>query len=211
MVIFFQVYQWHHTTKVAPYNKISKDLSSSALLGDISIPQRGAMVGGGGYGLIGRHLLLGGKGYGASQGKVANSRGSVEMGHAYGFFNFGYMATPWKGFFPYVFGGVGGGGASMKIHNLSGSTMEFGGISVKPDEKVDLSVGGTAFEIGAGLHHFFGSKYGGFKLGLELGYSFAPLDSQWGSGEALAANLDHYTPGMAYLTVTIGGGKVTLD
>lgn len=195
----------------AGYKQITKDLSSPSLLGEIQISGRGTVFGGGGYGLIGKHLLLGGKGYGAGFGKVANANGEVEMGQAYGFFNFGYMATPWKGFFPYIFGGVGGGGASMTIKNNSGNTFDMGGLQIKSGEKVNLSVGGSGFEVGAGIHHFFGGKYSGVKLGLEAGYSFTPLNNQWGEGDAIATTLSKYSPGMTYITVTIGGGKVVLE
>lgn len=190
------------------FGSLEKDLSVPSLMGLVTLPNSGTALGGGGFGVIGKHLLLGGKGYAGAFRTATSPNGTVDAGQAYGLFNFGYLNPLPKGFFGYVYGGIGGGGASAKIKNQSGNTWEFGGFQIKNGESGDLGTGGMAADCGLGIFRFLPSEAGGFLLGLQAGYTSGLSSQNWKNGDHVANNLSAWRPGLFYLTLCIGGGGI---
>lgn len=191
------------------FGTLAEDLSVPSLMGSATVKNSGVYVGGGGFGVIGKHLMLGGKGYAGGFGRTEGPRGTIEAGHGWGFFNFGYLYPAPKGVFGYIYGGIGGGGASAKIQNRSGNTWEFGGFQIKDGESGTLGTGGMGVDAGIGIFRFLPAEAGGFKVGLELGYTSGLGTQLWNNGDKHANNLRGWNPSMLYLTLCIGGGGIT--
>lgn len=190
------------------FGTLEKDLSVPSLMGSASLNTTGRYIGGGGFGVIGKHLMLGGKGYAGAFGKAESASGTIETGQGWGFFNIGYLIPAPKGFFAYLYGGVGGGGASAKITNKSGNTWEFGGFQIKDGETGTLGTGGMGTDFGIGFFRFLHEELGGFKVGLELGYTSGLGKQKWQNETRTANNLGSWNPGMIYFTLCIGGGAI---
>lgn len=190
------------------FGTLAEDLSVPSLMGSVSLKSTGTYIGGGGFGVIGKHLMLGGKGYAGAFGQASGAKGTVETGHAWGFFNAGYLLPAPRGIFGYVYGGIGGGGASAKITNNSGNTWEFGGFQIKDGQTGTLGTGGMGIDVGLGLFRFLPEEAGGFKVGLEIGYSSGLGNQLWNNGDKEANNLRSWNPGMLYFTLCIGGGAI---
>jgi hypothetical protein len=105
------------------FGTLAHDLSVPSLMGSVTQKSNGTYIGGGGFGVIGKHLMLGGKGYAGAFSKAEGTKGTLETGHGWGFFNLGYLIPAPKGIFGYVYGGVGGGGASANALETSAPKM----------------------------------------------------------------------------------------
>lgn len=194
---------------VSGFGSLEKDLSVPSLMGTVSLKTSGICIGGGGYGVIGEHFMLGGKGFAASFPKAFSGNSSVQCSQGWGFFNFGYMKKLKGGINIYGYGGVGGGGASAKIDNQSGNTWVFGSTQLKSGESATFDAGNYGLDVGLGIFRFFPSESGGFKLGLEIGRAGMSGSQNWENSNQAVPNLSPWNPGMFYFTLSVGGGGVS--
>ncbi|MBL7812862.1 MAG: hypothetical protein JNL57_11610 [Bacteroidetes bacterium] len=188
------------------FGNLARDLSVPSLMGSASVKGSGTSIGGGGFGLVGKHLLLGGKGFAGAFGKSTGPNGTLQTGHGWGFFNVGYLKPIPSRWWGYFYGGFGGGGASAELTNQSGSTWEFGGFQIKNGEKGSVGTGGMGFDAGVGAFRFLPSPAGGFMVGIQAGYCSGIGTQFWKNGSKQANNLAAWRPQMAYITLCIGGG-----
>jgi hypothetical protein len=190
------------------FGHLDENLSAPALMGPVNLSRTGVFIGGGGFGLAGKHLLLGGKGFAADFGSIRTERGTAKASQGWGFFNFGYLHELPGEIWSYAFCGLGGGGAGVQLSNSSGHTWDFGEFEIRDGQSASIGTGGMGIDFGLGVQKFFPDSRGGFKVGLELGASLGMTSERWNSANIYAENLGYWNPQMLYFALCIGGGAI---
>lgn len=190
------------------FGDLDENLSVPNLMGPVNMGRTGVYIGGGGYGIAGKHLLLGGKGFAADFGNTRTEQGNAKASQGWGFFNCGYIMEAPGEMWAYAFGGIGGGGATVQLSNSSGHTWDFGPFEIRDGQSASIGTGGMGLDFGVGLQKFFPDNKGGFKVGLELGACVGMSSQRWNSANVYAGNLGYWNPQMIYFTLCIGGGAI---
>lgn len=144
------------------YKTLSNDFVSFGGGGHIVIDD--LVIGGEGHSLVGKEENIG-KGY----------KASISAG--YGFFNIGYVVFGMENLHIYPLLGIGGGGISVKILEIS--SPSFDDILDNPKRGVELATGGMLISLSLctkyllDLGSYVNTK-GGILLGLRLGYTWSP-------------------------------------
>lgn len=196
-------------------NNVETRMKEAGMFGNnFSFNSPGIHLGGRWLGVYNR-FMLGGGGYSTSL-SGSNSVGEVDYTIGAGFFNFGHFITKKEKLNAYVFGGVGGGGANMRIKNTGPITMALAPNQQIPvNENRKINSGGFGFELGAGINrlittHNDDKSIGGFMLGLVAGINFFPTQSwEFETNESKVTNMGN--PSSIYVGITIGGGSLSKE
>ena len=139
-------------------------------------------LGGGGYGLIKRKIIIGGEGGGFSQ-EVVGDTSKATLSGGYGFFNVGRVIFSKGGFkfFPLI--GIGGGALNLRIVER-GITPTFDEILKNPGREVNLTTVSFLFNLGVGLDYWLTlggdeEEEGGLLFGVRAGYTVALSQANW--------------------------------
>lgn len=134
--------------------------------------------GGGGKAVI-NNIVIGGEGHGlvGKEEDIGNGyKASISGG--YGFFNMGYVVFNIEDLHIYPLLGIGGGGISVKISEIS--LPSFSDILNNPKRGVELSTGGLILSLSLCTEYLlslgdrgYSNKKGGILLGLRLGYTWS--------------------------------------
>ncbi len=153
------------------------------------------VIGGGGQGLIGEELI--------HQGQI------TRIGGGMGFFHFGYDFVHKETLKVYPLIGIGGGGFTMEFSTL-GQQSKSEVLQKNTDGSYlqsNISFGSVMLDLGVGLDFFPESGTDSSpRLGIRLGYQFAPShgDFRYGGGRITGADL--YSLSGYYFRIIIGGG-----
>ncbi len=160
-------------------------------------------IGGGGYGVLNR-VVIGGEGFGIlSQKRDKGSFRSVLSG-GYGFFNLGYII--YEGgrlrFYPVI--GIGGSGLNLKIFEVA--EVNFKDAVENPKKIFEASLSSLSVKSELGVDYKIGGRYGGWVLGLRVGYVFSPIVGDWKMGdEVVLRNGPEVGVNGFYLRLNFGG------
>jgi hypothetical protein len=140
-------------------------------------------LGGAGYGARGR-FLIGGEGHALLGRKETTPGGLRELAVSGGFgmFRVGWLVVSRGAFDLYPLFGIGGGGMSLKIAERSVPT--FDQVIADPETSSTLTTAVLVLDVGAAANYRITmgqreNRVGGFLLGVQAGYSFAPAQSAW--------------------------------
>jgi hypothetical protein len=140
-------------------------------------------LGGGGYGARGR-FLIGGEGHGLLGRSETTPGGARQLSTAggYGLFRVGYLAVAGDALDLYPLLGIGGGGTSVKIAERDAPT--FDEVLADPERSATLSTGMFLMDVAVAVSYrvAMGQREegeGGFLLGVQAGYTFAPGQASW--------------------------------
>lgn len=175
-----------------------------------ALPQPQALLGSSGYGVIYKHVLLGGSGwFTLSQSNDGQPRIRTQQGM--GFVDVGYIFWARNMWQHFIYGGFGGGGVSARYQNGTDTLFNIAGkVSVAAEETARFNLGGIGWQFGISLNRllFNPDQYGsGYKVGLDVGYYFFPYREGWtytGTNELLTARTKPKWEGM-YIRFTVGG------
>ena len=191
-------------TNVAQFNSLNDRLEAS---GYPSFGTRLLSLGGGGYRTIGGRFLLGGEGYGVLTPSNTSRGRRVSLGGGYGLATVGYLAIvrpQWR-VYPQV--GAGLGGFSVQIG--SADNAAFDDVLDDPSRESELNRGQFLLSLSLqGAYTFRSTNEGGFHVGLQAGYLFAPADSDWTlDGDPIDGGPEAGFDG-PYVRLLIGGGSI---
>jgi hypothetical protein len=140
-------------------------------------------LGGAGYGTRGR-FLIGGEGHALLGRKETTPGGARQLtvSGGYGLFRLGYLAVTRDAFDVYPLFGIGGGGMSLKIAERGAPT--FDQVIADPETSSTLATAVFVLDVAAAANFRITMSenedgVGGFLLGVQAGYSFAPAQSGW--------------------------------
>jgi hypothetical protein len=140
-----------------------------------------ALIGGGGYGIMGR-VMIGGEGYALIDREASRGPAAAKLSAGCGFFDLGYILWRDDRFMAYGMLGLGGGGWSLRITDSAAESFE--AVLVDPGRSSTLSTGGflASLSVGADWYLRIGGDErgeGGMFVGLRAGYTAAPFKSGW--------------------------------
>lgn len=146
-------------------------------IGELSTQQ--TCFGGGGSGIIGR-VLLGGWGFGGTEGVESDSV-KVKVGYGGGFFEPGYYLPITQNFGLSILLGLGGYGYSLNLTPTSLSGADFDTLLTGPGARrtSTLSAGGLSLSIGGGLLFLVPFEESFIGLNVKGGYIFSPMKPEW--------------------------------
>jgi len=168
-------------------------------------------LGGAGYGNRGR-FLIGGEGHGllGQDETTADGAYQISASGGYGLFRVGYLAFSENGFdvFPVI--GIGGGALGIKIAERSAPTFE--DVLDSPGRSSSLSTGMFLMDASIEANYRIDvaneedGRRGGFLVGLQVGYAFAPGETSWRLDEinGVAAGPQFQIEGL-HVRVSLGG------
>jgi hypothetical protein len=167
------------------------------------------LLGGMGHGFIGR-LVIGGGGSGITGNHFATDslRGSVSGG--YGTFDVGYAIVNKNKlkFFPML--GIGGGGYGVSITKTG--TLNVMNVIDEPGRKIDISNGGIVADFSLNLYTIPAlvydkteNSYGGFMIGLKVGYLYSVPTSNWSYSGGDITGGPTFGLNMPYFKLVLGG------
>lgn len=188
-------------------------LSADAALGEGAGPiVFGGMLGGGGRALLGRRLMLGGKGYALLTPRKSGLHGSARITGGGGGLDVGVALYNNDNWLVYPYLGAQGFGLDLEVTNDSAQPRRLGDLSIPAGESRTFTAGFPMIELGAGVQRllFSGDNHGGFMIGLELGFLYGFAGDAWQLDELDVAGLG--APGLngGYLRLTLGGGGFLL-
>lgn len=168
-------------------------------------------LGGGGYAMRGR-FVIGGEGHGLLSDDQPSPDGAVQVSldGGYGLFKLGYLAYTESGLDVYPMVGIGGGGLSVSIVERSAPTFE--DILADPARSSRLSTGMFLMDLSVNADYRFtrhrreDGRAGGFVVGLQAGYLFAPGSTNWTLDDTngVAGGPDLGIQGL-YVRLSLGG------
>jgi hypothetical protein len=163
-------------------------------------------IGGGGYGVVAKRLLLGGEGHGLMTSQKGFQSRDVSVGGGYGLFTLGYLFRPRPKLRVYPQLGIGGGGLQLDIGS-AGTADDFDEVLDDPNRSSTLAQAGFLIRLGGGVRYQFGPPgRGGFQLGLQAGYLLSTLDSDWQLDDSSLSGGPDSTMQGPFVQLTIGGG-----
>jgi len=183
-------------------------LEADSALGEGAGPiMFGGMIGGGGRALLGRRIMLGGKGYAllspVQEGRYGHARvvgggGGLDLGVAL-YNDDGWLVYPYAGF--------QGFGMGLELNNQSTEPRSVDDVPIPVGQSRGLSAGFPLVELGAGAQRLlFGDAHGGFMIGLELGFLYSVGREGWTLDDAPVLGLGSASLNGGYLRLTLGGG-----
>jgi opacity protein-like surface antigen len=173
---------------------------------DLQLPGRETArfvsVGGSGYGVLGRHLLLGGAGHRLVASGGGFEREDASASARYGLFTVGYLfrPAPWLYAYPQV--GLGAGNLDVEIGE---DTRRADGSLEDPSRGASYEKRAFLLRLGGGLEYRVQtSGVGSLLVGIEAGYLFPAGESVDTNGN-FAPGLDASMQG-PFVRLTFGGG-----
>lgn len=158
-------------------------------------------VGGGGYGVVGRRIMVGGEGHGLTSTTKGFSGRDVSVAGGYGLFTLGYLTRPLPAVRAYPQLGVGFGALTLDISS-DGQAGTFDEVLQDPERSAQLNRASFLGSLGAGAEY----ATSGFRVGLQAGYVFALASSDWQlDDDTLNAGPDA-SMGGPYVRLIVGGG-----
>ena len=176
-----------------------------------------ATLGGGGYGVVADRILLGGEGHALIGSKEDTPDGTfqVSAGGGYGLFRVGYLAFSQAGIDVWPMVGIGGGGMNLRIIERSAPT--FDEVLADPLRGSSLTTGSFLADVSIAANYRIlieddeedpdeEEEVGGFLIGVQAGYTFAPGQSSWDLDmiNGVAGGPDFRIQG-PYVRISIGG------
>jgi len=168
--------------------------------------------GGGGHSII-HNFIIGGEGHGLVGNTSENARYAVSQSGGYGFLNLGYLILQKPSFTLYPLLGIGGGGSTVTITDKSNLPGSFNDLLANPKQQSNISKGSFMLNFSIGADYFVaGTKsknsYGGFMLGLRLGYLLEVNKNKWDiDNQELSGGPDAGISG-PFVRLTFGGGGI---
>lgn len=164
--------------------------------------------GGGGYTLVGGRVLIGGEGHGVFAPSETVQGRDVTLGGGYGLATVGYLAVARSGWQVYPQVGVGLGGVSVEIGSADGAN--FDDVLDAPNREARLNRGQLLASLALHATYTLGAPEGasGFRIGLQVGYLFAPAHGDWTmGGHTLPGGPEAGLDG-AFFRLLLGGGSL---
>ncbi len=139
--------------------------------------------GGGGYGLVFDHLILGGSGGAIYYQEVATAGVLATLRGGYGVFNFGYSMFRSSRYHLFPYGGMGGGGLQLDLIPDAGE-IDFGDVIKEPKKISVLTRMGICLDAGFEVDFLIPmgedkTGFGGFMIGVRAGYLYFPTNTSW--------------------------------
>ncbi len=172
-------------------------------------------IGGGGHGIINK-LIIGGQGGTLIGGEeTVNLNGGTlktSVIGGYGLFDVGYLVYSKKGLNVYPMLGMGGGGLTFTIKEIS--TPSFEDLLENPKRKVELIYGGFLVNVSLGVDYLI--KFaedekgtGGLIVGFKAGYMLAPFTHDWKMDENDVTGGPDIGFNGPYVKIMFGGGGMS--
>jgi|GEM_PF-1153797 len=138
-------------------------------------------IGGSGYFILDRKLLIGGEGAGFWQSTSGtDARAKIQGG--YGFLDLGLVPIYTENLLVYPMLGIGGGGARLSFRSRTGSDFYFGDEILYEYEEPGFGSFALNFAVGTEVRFkFFQSRtsMGGLSLSGRAGYIWLPVEASW--------------------------------
>ena len=138
-------------------------------------------IGGSGYFILGRKLLLGGEGAGFWQSTSGpDARAKIQGG--YGFLNIGLVPLYTENLLVYPMLGIGGGGAKLSFRSRTGSDFYFGDEILYEYEEPGFGSFALNFAVGSEVRfklYESRTNMGGLNLSARAGYIWLPVEASW--------------------------------
>jgi hypothetical protein len=100
--------------------------------------------------------------------------------------------------------GIGGGGLNLKIFEMA--EVDFKDAVKNPKKIFDASFSSLSVKSELGVEYKIGRRYGGWMLGLKVGYVFSPVVGDWKLGdEVVLRNGPEVGINGFYLRLNFGG------
>lgn len=188
---------------------LEADLQSDELMCTYcSTPQFAWNIGGGGYGLFAKRLIIAGSGYGLIYPTTESETATVKTKGASGFFSLGFALVNNNGWLIYPAVGVGVTAHTMKIHNKTDGSIYFGDNLIHSGTQTEFWSGMPMVEFKIGLNKMLKNITRGPGIGMDIGYQFNIKEGEWKNNETGEVVGDVSTTGYQglFVTLTIGGG-----
>lgn len=167
------------------------------------------LIGGTGHGFNG-NLVIGGGGFGIIGDKITTDTINYSLGGGIGTFDFGYLVVNKEKLKVYPMIGIGGGGYGLQIS--SNKNIAAKNIADNPGHEININRGGFILDLSANLNFIpmleYNEKdntYGGFMMGLKVGYIYSIPSSDWKFTGGDITGGPKFGMNMAYLKLIIGG------
>lgn len=148
-----------------------------------------ATFGGGGFGRVGSHFLIGGSGFGIPETSVENDSITATLSGGGGFFEMGYIVYQKKGYSFAPILGIGGSGLSISLKPKREDGVTFEDLLLNPKRGVDLDTGNLSMKFSLmNMFMFNASEKDGeiFNIGasLQIGTIYHLSDDGWSADMA---------------------------
>lgn len=193
---------------------LEEDLQASGLMCTYcSTPQFAWNIGGGGYGLFAKRLILAGSGYGLLYPVSESEETLVKTKGASGFFSIGYAVVNNNGWLIYPAFGIGYTAHTLKIENKTNGSLYFGDNKIHAGTQTEFWSGMPMLEIKIGLNKMLKDITRGPVLGLDIGYQFNVQEGEWKNTETgnIVGDINMTGYQGLFVTLTIGGGGFKME
>ena len=172
-------------------------------------------IGGGGHGIVNK-LIIGGQGgtfIGGEETITLNGGTSkTTLIGGYGLFDIGYLVYSKKGLNVYPLLGLGGGGLTFKVAEVS--TPSFEDLLENPKRNVELNYGGFLVNVSLGVDYLIKfaedeTGAGGLIIGFQAGYMLAPFTHDWKMDENDVTGGPDIGFNGPYVKIMFGGGGMS--
>lgn len=167
------------------------------------------LIGGEGHGFIG-NLVLGGGGSGIMGDNIKTDSINYNVGGGLGTFDFGYLIVNKDKIKIYPMIGIGGHGYGIKIKR--NNNISVSDIVSEPAQELSISNGGFVGDasvtfnfIPALTYDEKKNSYGGFMMGLKVGYAYSFPTSNWRFSGGDVTGGPVFGLNMVYAKLIIGG------
>lgn len=200
---------------IGSYANLESNLQTDGLLasGD-NLPSVSTLIGGGGYGLLDKHIIIGGYGFGNFFSKTSSSVSTIKLAGGGLIAQVGYAAYNKKNMLLFPAFGFGFMGTNMTIDNISSELQHFGDNPIPAGTLIEASHGNAMMDISFNFNKVLSSNgKGGFCVGASAGYMFYVSDTDWQNVQTKQAitGVDDSGYSGFYIKVVIGGGGFKLN
>lgn len=179
-----------------------------------SLPSVSTNIGGGGYGLIDKRLIVGGYGFGNFFSKTTSSVATVKLSGGGIIMQVGYAAYNKNKMLVFPTAGFGFMGNTMTIDNTSSGDLHFGNNNIPAGTLIQVSEGNPMMDFAVNFNKLL-SKNGnsGFCVGASLGYMLKLSTTDWQNVQTKQAvtGVDDTGYQGFYVKVIIGGGGFKIN
>ncbi|HEY9113425.1 MAG TPA: hypothetical protein VIN10_01915 [Bacteroidales bacterium] len=200
---------------IGSLSNLETNLQTDGLLASSeNLPSISTNIGGGGYGLMDKRLIVGGYGFGNFFSKTTSSVATIKLAGGGLIAQVGFAAYNKKNMLIFPTVGFGFMGTTMTIDNTSSKDQHFGDNLIPAGSIIEASEGNAMLDIAVNFNKLL-SKTGnsGFCVGASVGYMLSLSDTDWQNVQTKQAitGVDDTGYNGFYVKVIIGGGGFKLN
>lgn len=199
---------------IGNFANLQGDLVDNGLIGsDEDAPNFAATIGGGGFGLLKKRLVLSGYGFGNFYPGRGNNSTNVKMTSGGGTFSVGYALVNQNNILLYPTLGFGLMGTSMRIENIGNDPLHFGDNAIPVGTLSQFNMATPMMQIALGFNKLLSKVNGGWTVGAQVGYLVNLGKDDWRNAQTnndVKGVNDTGYEGF-FFTILIGGGGFSLN